>query len=87
MTLYQIQFLTYFFARHEWVVQVALFEFVVAGQEGFVVVEGFYCGQNISDVNSEKWKNGWDRENMEGGDTNCCRRDLLGRDGEMSGCW
>ena len=42
MSLDEIEFLADFFARHEGVVEVALFELVVAGEEGFVVVEGFY---------------------------------------------
>ena len=39
MSLDEIEFLTDFFGRHEGIVEVALFELVVSGKEGFVVVE------------------------------------------------
>ena len=43
MPLDLVQFLADLFGRHEGVVQVALLEFVVAREEGFVVVEGLDC--------------------------------------------
>ena len=41
MPLNLVQFLPDLFGWHEWVVEMALLEFVVAGEEGSVVVEGF----------------------------------------------
>lgn len=43
MSLDQVKFLPHFFGRHEWVVEMALLEFVVPGEEGGVVVKGFDC--------------------------------------------
>ncbi len=43
MPLDQIQFLADLLPRHERVVEMALLELVVSREEGFVVVEVFYC--------------------------------------------
>ena len=43
MALDLVEFLPDFFGGHEGVVEMALLEFIVAGEEGGVVVEGFDC--------------------------------------------
>ena len=49
MPLDLVEFLPDFFGGHEWVVEMALLEFVVAGEEGGVVVEGFDCIYVLAD--------------------------------------
>lgn len=46
VTLDLIELLPHFFRRHEGVVEMALLEFLVAREEGFIIVERFDCTIN-----------------------------------------
>ena len=51
---------------HEWVVQVALFEFIVPWEERSIVVKGFDYERAVNNIISTKWSGITQRDRSKG---------------------